>query len=136
MPETTKVSLTETVLDPTRALVPVQLKTNTQTVEAGFWPKVRHLATKLPFAQSLVALWYCARDPKTPARSKALVLAGLAYFVLPTDAVPDVFVGIGFSDDAAVIAALVSLIGAHLKPEHYALARTRLASFVHGDTKR
>ncbi len=136
MPETTKVSVSETVLDPSRALVPVQIACHTQTVDTGFWPKVRRLATRLPFAHSLVALWYCARDPKTPARSKALVLAGLAYFVLPTDAVPDVFVGIGFSDDAAVIAALVSLIGAHLKPEHYDLARARLASFAHGNTER
>ena len=46
------------------------------------------------------------------------MLGGLAYFVLPVDAIPDVFAGIGFTDDAAVIAALIATLGTHIKRRH------------------
>jgi uncharacterized membrane protein YkvA (DUF1232 family) len=46
------------------------------------------------------------------------MLGALAYFVLPIDAIPDVFAGIGFTDDAAVIAALIATVGAHIRQRH------------------
>ena len=49
-------------------------------------------------------------------------MAGLAYFVLPTDAIPDVLAVVGFTDDAAVFAALLAVVGRHLKPRHKAEA--------------
>ncbi|MNO04345.1 hypothetical protein D3C81_2253460 [compost metagenome] len=47
------------------------------------------------------------------------MLGALAYFVMPVDAIPDVLAGIGFTDDAAVIAAVLATLGAHLKPRHH-----------------
>lgn len=35
--------------------------------------------------------------------SRAVILAGLVYFIIPTDVMPDVLPVIGFVDDAAVI---------------------------------
>ncbi|MBC8144641.1 MAG: DUF1232 domain-containing protein [bacterium] len=43
-------------------------------------------------------------------KSKALVAAGLLYFVLPTDLTPDFIPGIGFIDDALVLGTLWRLI--------------------------
>ena len=60
----------------------------------------------------------------TPA---ALILAALAYFVLPTDALPDIIAGLGFSDDAAVFAALLALSGRNLKPRHREAAQAAIA---------
>ena len=54
------------------------------------------------------------------------MMAGLAYFVLPTDAVPDFLAVVGFTDDAAVIAALLAIVGKNLKPRHKAEARQLL----------
>jgi len=42
--------------------------------------------------------------------------------VLPTDAIPDVLAVVGFTDDAAVFAALLAVVGRHLKPKHKAEA--------------
>jgi uncharacterized membrane protein YkvA (DUF1232 family) len=106
------------VLDPSRALVPAVVQVNEQRVAAGFWPKIRRVAAKIPFAADALSVWWCARDPATPAAAKGLIFAGLAYFVLPTDVIPDVLAGIGFTDDAAVIAALMAVVGKHLKPRH------------------
>jgi uncharacterized membrane protein YkvA (DUF1232 family) len=54
------------------------------------------------------------------------MLGALAYFVMPVDAIPDVFAGIGFTDDAAVVAALLATLGAHVRRRHRDLARDAL----------
>ena len=116
----------EEVLEPSRALVPAVIRTNAQRVRRGFWPKIRRTATRIPFAKETVAAWHAARDPETPFRAKAMMLAGLGYFVMPVDAIPDVFMGIGFTDDAAVIAAMIALVGSNIRGRHYQSAEQTL----------
>lgn len=106
-------------INPEKALVPAVQKVNEMRVRKGFWPKMRRTAARIPFAGQAMAAWYAAQDPKTPLAAKGLILGALAYFVMPVDAIPDVFVGIGFTDDAAVIAAVLATLGAHLKPRHH-----------------
>ncbi|HEY0052939.1 MAG TPA: YkvA family protein [Caulobacteraceae bacterium] len=111
---------------PSRALIPAVQRVNEVRVRRGFWPKLARTASRIPFADQLLSVYYCARDPKTPAAAKGVMLASLAYFVLPTDAIPDVLAVVGFTDDAAVIAAVMSLLGANLKPRHREAARETL----------
>jgi uncharacterized membrane protein YkvA (DUF1232 family) len=108
---------------PDRALVPAVMKLNEQRVRAGFWPKVRKVAAGLPFARDLLSVWYCAQDDETPIAAKGMMLAALAYFVLPTDAIPDFIAGLGYTDDAAVFAALLAIVGKNLKPRHREAAK-------------
>ena len=110
-----------------RALTPEVTRLNEERVQRGFWPKLRKTASRIPFATELLAAYFCARDPETPAAAKAMLMAALAYFVLPFDAIPDVLAGIGYTDDAAVIAAVLVLVGRHLKPSHKAAAKAVLA---------
>ena len=114
-------------LDPAKALVPATVRLNEEIVTRGFWPKIRKVASKVPFAADALSLWWCAKDPTTPTAAKGMMLAALAYFVLPTDAIPDVLPAIGFTDDAAVIAALIAIVGKNLKPRHKDEAKTFLA---------
>ena len=106
-------------INPEKALVPAVQKVNEMRVRKGFWPKMRRTAARIPFAGQAMAAWYAAQDPKTPLAAKGLILGALAYFVMPVDAIPDIFAGIGFTDDAAVIAAVLATLGAHLKPCHH-----------------
>ncbi|MDP1913118.1 YkvA family protein [Brevundimonas sp.] len=108
----------EDALDPSRALVPSVQQVNEVRVQKGFWPKIRRTAARIPFARQVVSVWYSARDPETPTAAKGIMLGALAYFVLPFDAIPDIFAGIGFTDDAAVIAALIATLGANIKRRH------------------
>lgn len=108
----------EDALDPSRALVPAVQRVNEVRVSRGFWPKIRRTAARIPFAGQALSVWFAARDPETPATAKGIMLGALAYFVLPVDAIPDVFAGIGFTDDAAVIAALIATLGANIRKRH------------------
>ena len=118
MPGKAKPISPEDALDPSKALVPSVVKVNEVRVSRGFWPKIRRTAARIPFADQALAAWYAARDPATPLPAKGMIFAGLAYFVLPIDAIPDIFAGIGYTDDAAVIAALIATLGANIKRRH------------------
>lgn len=110
-------------LDPSRALAPVTVRLNERLVARGLWPKLRKVAAHVPFAGDALAVWYCVQDARTPAAAKGMMLAALAYFVLPTDAIPDFIAGLGYTDDAAVFAAMLALVGRHIRPEHRDAAR-------------
>lgn len=108
----------EEAIDPKTALIPAVQRVNERRVSRGFWPKITRTAARIPFADQLLSVWYAARDPETPTAAKGIMLGALAYFVLPIDAIPDVFAGIGFTDDAAVIAALIATLGANIRKRH------------------
>jgi uncharacterized membrane protein YkvA (DUF1232 family) len=91
-----------------------------------FWDKLRRVAGRVPFAEDLVAAFYCATDPQTPSRVKWILLGAVAYFVLPTDAITDLLPLIGFADDAAVLAAAISQVAGSITEEHKAKARETL----------
>lgn len=95
-------------------------------VRTGFWRKLGATAARIPFAEDVTAAYYCALDSGTPMRVRAMLFGALAYFILPTDSVPDFLPALGFTDDAAVIAAALNLLASHLRPEHRAAAREAL----------
>lgn len=95
-------------------------------VKRGFLRKVKRVAARLTFADRFVASYYCALDPRTPLRAKAILMAALAYFVVPTDLIPDFLIGFGFTDDISVLIAALSAVSPHIKDEHRAKAREAL----------
>jgi uncharacterized membrane protein YkvA (DUF1232 family) len=113
----------EAEIAPARALVPAVMKLNEERVDRGFWPKIRKVAAKVPFAREALSVWFCAKDEETPLAAKGMMLAALAYFVLPIDAIPDFIAGFGYTDDAAVFTALLAILGRNLKPKHKEAAR-------------
>lgn len=97
-----------------------------ESVRRKFWSTFRKAARYVPFANDLVAAYYCALDPKTPHRVRAVLLGALAYFILPFDAIPDFLVGIGFSDDVTVLLAAIAMVRSHITAEHREAARQAL----------
>jgi len=95
-----------------------------------FWRKTRRVAASIPFAEDLLAAYYCAFDHATPLPVKMSLIGALAYFVLPIDAIPDALPVLGFTDDAAVLASTIKLVASHIRPEHRAVAKAKLAEFA------
>ena len=95
-------------------------------VERGFWRKALDLAGRVPFVEDLVAAWFCVLDPATPGRVRGVVLAALAWFVVPTSVLPEFIVVLGFTDDVAVVAIAARMVRKHIKERHYRMARKAL----------
>jgi uncharacterized membrane protein YkvA (DUF1232 family) len=104
-----------------------QARSDKAQLRQGFWPKLKRLGAKLPFAEDLLTAYYCAFDRKTPRHVQAALIGALAYFVLPFDFIPDMLPVLGFTDDAAVLATALRLVAAYIRPEHRAAARRALA---------
>jgi uncharacterized membrane protein YkvA (DUF1232 family) len=104
-----------------------RLADDEQTLKRRFWQKLRALAARLPFAEDLIAAHYCAFDHQTPVHVKAALIGAIAYFVLPADLIPDVLPIVGYTDDAAMLAAAIRLVAQHITPDHRAAARQTLA---------
>lgn len=109
------------------------LERREQKVRAEFWGKLKRVAGRLPFVDDLVAAYYCSMDTDTPLKVRATLLGALAYFILPIDLVPDFIAGIGYGDDAAVLAAAISLVSAHIKPSHRLAAAKALGKALPKD---
>ena len=105
--------------------MPKSIQRNERTAR-GLVPKLLRFAGQLPFADDLASAYFCARDPLTPKKAKAVLFAAAAYFVMPVDMLPDVIAGLGFTDDATVLATALGVVGAHVKERHRAMARRLL----------
>jgi uncharacterized membrane protein YkvA (DUF1232 family) len=97
-----------------------------ERVRRDFWAKLRRVAGQVPFVEDIVAGYYCALDPATPMRVRGMLLAAIAYFILPFDLIPDIIAGLGFADDAALITAVLALVSSHITPVHRAAAARAL----------
>ena len=95
-------------------------------VREKFWRTAKKAARHVPFMDEVVAAYYYALDRNTPFRAKAILLAALGYFVLPADTIPDVILGLGFTDDIAVLTAAITAVRAHMTPAHRLAAKQAL----------
>jgi len=74
-------------------------------VREKFWRTAKKAARQIPFMDEVVA----------------------AYFILPFDFIPDFVVGLGYTDDLAVLTAAIAAVSAHITPAHRQAARDALA---------
>jgi uncharacterized membrane protein YkvA (DUF1232 family) len=95
-----------------------------------FWPKVKATLGKVPFLDDALAAYYCATDPATPSRIRIMLIAALAYFITPADAIPDFIVGLGFTDAATVLLATLAMVRGAITQVHRDHARERLAQLT------
>ncbi len=95
-------------------------------VERGFWTKVRRTLGRVPFVEAAVAAYFCATDRDTPLQVKAILMGALAYFVVPTDMIPDFIAALGYTDDAVVFYAALRMVAPYIKEPHRDRARETL----------
>jgi uncharacterized membrane protein YkvA (DUF1232 family) len=109
-----------------RGISLTRLAEREREVRRDFWSKLKRFAGHVPFIEDIVAAYYCALDPATPTRVRGMLLAALAYFILPVDLIPDMIAGLGFADDAALLTAVFGLVAAHITDTHRAAAARAL----------
>ena len=93
-----------------------EVNENIKYVEGNLWIKLERVGKKISFAKDILALFRYIRDPLVSWYRKAIVVAGLIYFICPIDTIPDITPFIGYLDDLGVIAALLKFLGHELVP--------------------
>ena len=110
-----------------------RLAQDPDSVRRRFWRKFKRGMAKLPFAEDLLAAYYCAFDRQTPRHVQAALLGALAYFILPFDFVPDMLPILGFGDDAAILATALRMVATHINEDHREAARRAMARGLEDD---
>jgi uncharacterized membrane protein YkvA (DUF1232 family) len=103
-----------------------RLAEDRESVRRRFWIKLKRVVARLPFAEDLLAAYYCAFDKETPRHVQGALLGAVAYFILPFDFIPDMLPVLGFTDDAAVLATAIRLVASHITEDHRQAARAAL----------
>ncbi len=105
--------------------------------DTSFWDKVKtaaRLAGREVVEKALV-LYYVLRDPDTPKWAKTVVIGALGYFIVPLDAIPDLTPLVGYSDDLGALAAALTTVAKHIKPEHLDRARQKVIDLFGDDSQ-
>lgn len=78
----------------------------------AFWGKLKSLVSSLgkEGVYQLLVLFYTMQRSDIPAKTKAIILGALGYFILPVDAIPDFVPVLGYSDDLAIVAICVTYV--------------------------
>lgn len=100
--------------------------------EKTFWRKMKNSVKKAGEEIAVMGIksWLAMADSNTSVRHKAILGGALAYFVLPTDMVPDVLAGVGFTDDMAALTLAANSVGNAITEEHEEQAREKLSSMT------
>jgi uncharacterized membrane protein YkvA (DUF1232 family) len=102
---------------------------DTESFDAeSFWAWLGRMAKKVGseiLEKALMAL-FVVLDPKTPTGARVILIAALAYLVLPVDAIPDFIPAAGFTDDLAALVAAIAAIADNIRVRHLRAAREQM----------
>ncbi|MEK0178630.1 YkvA family protein [Microcoleus anatoxicus] len=93
-----------------------------------FWLKLKKLALTAgkEVIEKALILYYTAQNPKVPGWAKGVVIGALTYFISPVDAIPDVLVGIGFTDDLGVLLAAIATVSVYINADTKQQAKQKM----------
>jgi uncharacterized membrane protein YkvA (DUF1232 family) len=96
--------------------------------DATFWNKCARAAKNAGREVIEKALWlyYAFHAPGTPGWAKAVIAGGLAYFISPLDAIPDLIPIAGYSDDLGILVGAVAVVALYIDDEVKAKAKAKL----------
>lgn len=80
--------------------------------ESSLWTKIKNVAKKAgkEVIYNALLLYYALQSEKVSAKEKAMIIGALGYFILPIDLIPDVIPVVGYSDDLAVLIAVIKML--------------------------
>jgi len=83
-----------------------------------------------------VAVYFAARDPRTPMFARGLALAIAAYALSPIDLIPDFIPVLGYLDDLLIVPVGLLLVIRLLPPEVLAASREKANALLARPTSR
>ena len=94
----------------------------------SFWGKLKRVAKSagIKVVYPALLLQYMMKSDEVSLTTKLIISAGLGYFILPIDFIPDFAPLIGFADDLGVMILILRKMGNNVTPEIKQNARRHL----------
>jgi len=104
---------------------------DTEYSESGLREKLQRYARTAgsQVVERALQLYYAAQSPETPTWARTVAYGALAYFILPTDTIPDIVPLAGYTDDLGVLALALGTIATRITPEIKTRAHDRMTRF-------
>ncbi|WP_423802578.1 YkvA family protein [Neobacillus sp. SAB-20_R2A] len=103
-----------------------------------FWDKLKKFAKKAgsSVVYAVLLLYYTLQKPEVPAKAKAIIIGALGYFILPLDLIPDVAVGVGYTDDLGALGVALLQVAMYIDEDIKNKAKEKLKDWFgdHVDT--
>jgi uncharacterized membrane protein YkvA (DUF1232 family) len=95
------------------------LPVNKDYSDTRFWDKLKRYARVAgsEVIEKALCLYYAAQRPETPLWAKTVIYSALAYFILPTDAIPDIVPMAGYTDDIGALASAIATVAMYISDD-------------------
>lgn len=102
--------------------------------EDSFFKKIMSYAKAagLRIVYTCLLLYYALQNPEMPAKTRAMIMGALGYFILPVDLIPDITPVVGYGDDGAVLMAAVLAAAVYIDEDVRNKAKKKLKD-IFGD---
>ena len=99
--------------------------------ETGFWDKVKGVAKKAgkEVIYNALKLYYALQSENVSAKEKGMIVGALGYFIFPIDIIPDAIPLVGYTDDAALLLAVLSLLKESINEDVKKKAKDKLSEW-------
>ena len=80
--------------------------------DSGLWDKVKSVANAAgkEVIYNVLLLFYAMKSDKVSLKERTMIIGALGYFILPADIIPDILIAVGYTDDIALIFAVLKLL--------------------------
>lgn len=96
--------------------------------EEKFWNKLTKFAKKAgsSVVYAVLLLYFTLQKPEVPVKVKAIIIGALGYFILPFDLIPDVAVGVGYTDDLGALGVALLQVAMYIDEDIKNKAKDKL----------
>jgi len=103
--------------------------------EEKFWGKLAKFAKKAgaSVVYAVLLLYFTLKKPEVPVKAKTTIIGALGYFILPIDLIPDMAVGIGFTDDLGALGIALIQVAMYIDEDTKQKAKQKLADWFGGN---
>jgi uncharacterized membrane protein YkvA (DUF1232 family) len=105
--------------------------------ESSFWLKLKRFAKKagIKVVYTALLLYYVLQSPNVPIKAKAIIVGALGYFISPIDIIPDILLGVGYTDDMSVLVGALVSVAIYVDKDVKHKAHTKIIEWFGTDTQ-
>lgn len=78
---------------------------------------------------AVLLLYYTLQKPEVPAKTKAIIIGALGYFILPLDLIPDLAAGVGYTDDLGALGLALLQVAMYIDDDIKTQAKEKLTEW-------